>query len=508
MNLLKNLFNKKILTEEESCVSITGIRDYIHNNPSNGLTPVKLAKLLDAAATGDTLAYFELAEEMEEKELQYTTVLSTRKRAVALQETSVEAADDSAIAEQHAEFIREFIKRDTLSTEYFDMLDAVGKGLSLTEIIWDTSEGQWFPDRFEWVDPRWLEFKSDNLRQPLLKTAEGLKPLTPYKYIYTAIKAKSGLDIRGGVARSVAWAYMFKNFSVKDWMSFLELYGQPYRVGKYGSGATPQNKKDLLKAIYSIGSDAAAIIPQEMMIEFIKTEAKSNGDAFQANAEYFDRQISKAVLGQTTTTDAISGGHAVSQEHNEVRLDIAGSDAKQLSAVLNRDLVRPMIDLNFGPQKKYPRLIIGNPEKEDVKLLVDCVAALAPFGLQLSQRQLRSKMGLDAPEDEKDTFGFVSPQFQPIATPALNKLSNPIKQALNKEDGIDILAAEELQEWQPLVSPLQTKIEDLIKRLIIQGADLPALKKELENLKLEPDVLAESLTKATMTVRLQGEQNG
>ena len=129
------------------------------------------------------------------------------------------------------------------------------------------------------------------------------------------------------------------------------MYGHPYRIGRYGKNATETDKKKLLNAVYSIGADAAAIIPQDMMIEFIKTEAKSGGDAFQAHAEYFDRAISKIVLGQTTTTDAISGGHAVSKEHNEVRMDIANSDAKQLAKVLNEQLVKPMIDLNLAAKR-------------------------------------------------------------------------------------------------------------------------------------------------------------
>ncbi|MCY0149831.1 DUF935 domain-containing protein [Hoeflea sp. G2-23] len=54
--------------------------------------------------------------------------------------------------------MREWIKRDELADELFDMLDAVGKGYSFAYIIWDISEGQWRPDRLEWRDPRWFRF--------------------------------------------------------------------------------------------------------------------------------------------------------------------------------------------------------------------------------------------------------------------------------------------------------------------------------------------------------------
>lgn len=93
-------------------------------------------------------AYLDLAEEMEEKEPQYLSVLGTRKRAVSQLDVSVEAAGSSAEEEKHADFVREFIARDTLSDELFDLMDAVGKGFSVSEIVWECSENNGSPSKF------------------------------------------------------------------------------------------------------------------------------------------------------------------------------------------------------------------------------------------------------------------------------------------------------------------------------------------------------------------------
>ena len=52
--------------------------------------------------------------------------------------------------------------------------------------------------------------------------------------------------------------------------------------------------------------------------------------------------------------------------HDEVRGDILRSDARQLADTLNRDLVRPFIDLNHGPRErdKYPRLLLPVAARE------------------------------------------------------------------------------------------------------------------------------------------------
>lgn len=424
------------LKQAEAVRVIPGVRDVSSSYPSNGLVPQRLARILRNADDGDITAYMELAEEMEEKEMQYASVLSTRKRAVAQQEITVKPADDSATALKHAEFVEEFLNRDCLSDEIFDIMDAVGKGFSVSEIIWDTSCGQWMPQRLELIDPKWFTFDRNDMRTILLKTEDGTRPLTPYKYLTAHIKAKSGIPVRCGLARLVAWFYLFKNFNMKSWVTFLEVYGQPIRIGKYGSSSTDKDKKTLLRAVYNIGSDAAVIIPDSMNIDFIsETQRSSSTESYEKFSNYVDLSISKAVLGQTTTTDAVSGGHAVSKEHNEVRHDIMWSDIKQLQSVLKRDIVRPMIDLNFGKQDKYPEIIIGNEESEDVSVTVSALEKLVPLGLKVSASEIRSKLGLQAPKDDDDVLTYAPQPLSPALNEralneALNDGLNPVEQAL------------------------------------------------------------------------------
>ena len=99
-------------------------------------------------------------------------------------------------------------------------------------------------------------------------------PLAPFKFIGTSPRPKQGFR-SGGLARAAGWSYLFKNYVLKDWVTFAEVFGQPLRVGKYGAGATEQDKRTLLRAVANIGTDAAAIIPESMIIEF--TEARQSG---------------------------------------------------------------------------------------------------------------------------------------------------------------------------------------------------------------------------------------
>ncbi|MBZ0253571.1 MAG: DUF935 domain-containing protein, partial [Candidatus Methylomirabilis sp.] len=349
-------------------------------------TPARLAGMLRDAEDGDPIAYLELAEAMEEKDPDYLGVLGTRKRAVSQLEITVTAASDESADEDLAEFLRAtLLEREELEDELFDMLDAVGKGFSATEILWETSEREWRPARLEWRDPRWFRFdRVDGRTLRLLDEGGQETPLSPFKFIVHVHKAKSGLPIRGGLARPIAWAYLFKNYAVKDWATFLEAYAQPWRLGKYHAGATEDEKRKLLSAVGGLSSDAAAIIPEGMAIDMLEMGTKgATSDAYEKNADFWNRRMQIAVLGQTLTTEVKGGSFAAAKVHDAVRDDIKRADAKQLAATLNRDLVRPMIDLNKGPQRRYPRLVIGLRESVNLKEYSEAMGAMIDRGLQV-----------------------------------------------------------------------------------------------------------------------------
>jgi len=513
------------LKEEEAGPTVCGVRQVLSGHPTQGLTPVRLARLLRAAEDGDPMAYLELAEEMEEKDLHYRSVLATRKYQVAGLDITVEAATDAVEDVKAADLIRDWLARDELGLELFDVLDAVGKGYSLSEIIWDTSGGTWLPERLEWRDPRWFVHDRVDGRTPMLLSESGQPtPLSPYKYIYHVHKSKSGLPIRGGLARAAAWSYLFKNFDIKAWVEFAEVFGVPLRVGKYGPGASEKDKQVLLTAVRNISRDAAAIIPASMSIDFIEAKISGSLELFEKFADFLDKQVSKAVLGQTGTTDV--GQHVgTANAHEHVRQDIEEADAKQLATTLNRDLVRPMVDLNLGPRKLYPKILIKRPNEEDLDKLTARLGTLVPMGLKVEMSVVRDKLGLPDPPPGAELLhapqGGSLPEGDTVSPPRLNPdaktdvtaASRSINAALPAAapdrgmDAVDTAVAEQLDGWQPLVNPLVEPIRKLLTECLKQGLSLQDFQERLAGLVGEQDIgpLTEHLARMTFAARLGGE---
>lgn len=476
---LADAIRRDLLKEELAGPSVTGVRSPISGHPAQGVTPEGLAALLLAAEQGDEQAYLELAEEMEEKDLHYRAVLATRKLQVSGLEITVEAASDDKADVRAADLVRECL--DVVRPALFDILDAVGKGFSVSEIFWETADRQWRPSRIEWRDPRWFGFESLTGRGPFLRSDSGqLSPLAPAKFVVHTCKSKSGLPIRGGLARAAAWAWLFKAFGLKSWVLFVEVYGHPLRVGKYGSNATESDKQTLLRAVRNISADHAAIVPDSMLLEFVDAKAQGNAQVFEKLAEYLDRQISKLVLGQTGTTDTGSRV-GTANAHERVRADIEQSDAEQLAATLNRDLVRPLVLLNLGPVKALPRLKIYRPEQEDLERMTAALSALVPLGLKVGMSEVRDRLGYPDPDAGEECLGASpststpAPAAEDAAPPpereentsarAAHSANVPAGQAVgDAPDWLDELAAGEMDGWRPLVEPLAQPVLDLAGR--------------------------------------------
>ena len=452
---------RELLKQEVAGPTLSGVRSPFTNYPGDGLNPRRLASLLREADQGEPLRYFELAEQIEERDMHYVGVLGTRKRSVAQLDIQVDAAGEDAVSVQHADMVRAWLDRDELQDEIFNMLDAIGKGISFTEIVWDTSMGQWQPARLEWRDPRWFRFDRKDGATPLLRTDEGDVPLPAFKFVTASIRAKSGLAIRSGIARLATWSWMFKAFTLRDWAIFTQTFGQPLRLGKYPSGATDGDKDTLFRAVANIAGDCAAIVPESMTIDFIEAaNIGASHQLYKERADWLDQQVSKAVLGQTATTDAIAGGHAVGQEHRQVQEDIETADAKALSAILNRDLVRPWIDLEFGPQKNYPRLRIGRPKKEDIDQLTAGIVRLVPLGLDVEESWMRDKLGIPEPAAGAKLLTAPAAPASPFDfRPALNASQTPARVTAR---AIDDLIAQGEQLAGPAIGSLVAEIRDII----------------------------------------------
>jgi len=453
-------------------VAIALVRDKFADYPSRGLTPAKLTSILEEADEGETERAAELGMEMEEKDGHLASILGTRKLAVAGLPFSIQAASDDPEDVKDKEVAERALAQVNVSELILDLMDAVGKGFSICEIQWAIGD-EVLPRSIDWVDAK--NFTWDRRIPRLVTQAEPTKGelLPANKFLIHTYKARSGLPCRGGLLRVVSWMYLFKNFSLKDWMAYAEVFGIPLRLGEYDPGASKEDKDALAAALMQIASDAAGLIPTNTKINFVETKGTGSSDnVFQALIEYCDRTMSKTILGQTLTSDTTGGTGtlAAGKVHNEVREDLRDADAAAIERTIQRDLFAPVVGFNRGWDrvKRLPKFKLNVSKPEDRKALADTYGVLAKdVGLEIPTAFLYEKFGIPAPkEGESVATGPV--QAAPPAPQAMKLWLPAGALALRAgftadQQGLEVLGDAAIAEAAPVIDDLATPILDAVK---------------------------------------------
>lgn len=509
-------------------IAVAQVQDKYSDYPSNGLTPVKLANIFKEADAGDVFRQMELFEEMEEKDPHLFSQLQTRKNAVTGLDFEIIPFDAD---DERDKAIAEFVAQEIESLENFedvamDLLDAIGKGIAVSEIIWDYDDGHVvIKDIKSRHQKRFFWDEEDNFKVITKEYPSGI--IVPEnKFIVHRYKARSGHPSRAGVLRVVAWMYLFKNYDLKDWVSFCEVFGMPLRLGKYAQGASEDDKAALMRALIQIGCDAAGIIPDGTEIEFKESNKTSSIDVYERLARYCDEQMSKAILGQTLTSDSGGGSYAQSKTHNEVRHDLTVADCKALAATLRRDLIRPLVLFNFGEDRRIPYIRYDCEEAGDLKETVDIYEKLiCNIGLKIPTSHLYKKFSIPKPENgeevatpNKGTTLPISMKEQPMAEVVANDTmvaeaeKVQLKEQTAGEPGtqqrIDNIAGAAIKQS----SGLFQKLFAPVLKMLDSAENLEDVKKFFENEKLveqlagEMDIsdIEELLQKAMLYADLEG----
>ncbi|SEQ59636.1 Mu-like prophage protein gp29 [Loktanella sp. DSM 29012] len=489
------------LTEEQAEGGMTGVRQSWVESVASGLTPQALAGILQDCDRGELDAFMTLAEEMEERDPHYASVLGQRKRAVSGIKATVKPYSEDAADVAIAIWVEDNITgHDQFADLVEDLMDAVGKGFAVVEIDWSTDATGWTPRAFVWRTQRFFQFDRETGRKIRLRDdadpLDGVE-LRPFRFIVHTAKLKSGQAFRGGLARVVAFSWMCKAYTVKDWMAFVETYGLPLRLGKYDQAATKQDVATLFRAVANIGTDAAAVIPKHMDIEFVQnTSGNGSQPIFENLARYVDEQISKAVLGQTMTTDNGSS-QAQANVHNEVRHDVATADARGITGSINRDLVIPAVLLNFGPVKGFPKVLITVEEPEDIKAKVDGVVALASAGVTFKATEARGIVRMSDPDDDDEVFGGA-----PAAPEPTRKARVWFSRFGSEADMIDDIQRDMLSDWEPVMDELM----EPFMAAIAEADSYETARAALDKIDgLPSSRLIDQLVRASFTARAAGD---
>jgi phage gp29-like protein len=422
-----------------------GERDYV----TSDLTPANLVKLFKSFDGGDLADGFQLAELMEEADGHLQSVASKRRAAVKRLQWDVVSASvvkrvQDARADEAAAYCKEVLSEiDTLDECLEHLSLATGRNLSVCELVWGSGSGGLALESIEPVLHTRLRFDMTAAPELRILTAEdstnGIR-LGPNKWIVHAPNSASSLPFRGKLLTVSARLFVAKNYAFKDWLVFTEVFGMPVRVAFYDPAtANADTKSEMLRMLQTLGTDAAGIFPRGTELEFKET-GKQGETPYQSLADWCDRQMSKAWLGETLTTDTsgATGTYSAANVHREVSKDLAESDIAEEAKTLRRFLLAPLVRLKFGPDCPVPywkRTVEEPKDPEQVARVLD--AAANRLGMPVPRTWAYETLGIPEPAEGDEVLegaprapglfdglgGGGDPNADPDDDPRANKLS-------------------------------------------------------------------------------------
>lgn len=459
-----------------------------------GLTPSRLNQILRRAEQGWIVDQCDLFEDMEERDGHICAELSKRKRAILGLGYEIKAPENATTQENKlAETIAEiFAELPDFEDVILNLSEAIGFGFANLEIAWDLIGGIWRPCNLTHRPARWFQLSMTDRNDIRLRdgSSNGAQ-LWQAGWLVHKHKAKSGDVSRMGLHRALAFPYLFKHYAVNDLAEFLEIYGLPMRLGTYPNGANADEKNKLLRAVISIGHDAAGIIPDGQSIEFVEA-AKGTGEPFKTMMDWCESTQSKVILGGTLTSqaDGKSSTNALGNVYNEVRHDLLKSDAMQIASSLSR-FIKLICQVN-GWQGRTPKFVFDTNEPEDLALFADAIPKLVAVGMNkipvsFLYKKLKIPMAKEGEEVLAAPQQFASTKSNaamtalssnlpvPTFTPAQQTLENLVNESVkNVSLGLSIDDIREVIASAATEHDLQEKLTLLLEKDNPQHNDLLA----------------------------------
>ncbi|MCX7625837.1 MAG: DUF935 domain-containing protein, partial [Candidatus Sumerlaeaceae bacterium] len=365
--------------------------------------------------------------ELERRDAHLFAILQTRKNALVgwgwqlvWREGASQWRGDPASAAAVERMVRMGLEAtEDFAGALYHLLDALAKGLAVLEIVWrrDPATGGVSIRRLVPCQPwefafdvngnlyrlsdeggwraHWCTAEGGNAQKAPLMPRPGefglshrrAECLPERKFVVFVPQPAAGSFYGTPLAARVYWYSWFKRRALEDWSNFNATYATPTPVGRYAATTSSEDVDRLVDALSRLREHAGIVVPETVTVELLEARRAAGAGAspFRELADWCNDEMSKVVLGQTLTTTEgrRSGSLALGRVHEAVRRDYLAADARALGQALTRQLVRWLVDFNYGLETPAPMLTFEVDQPEDMKTQLEVDRGLVQLGVPL-----------------------------------------------------------------------------------------------------------------------------
>jgi phage gp29-like protein len=253
----------------------------------------------------------------------------------------------------------------------FDALDAIAKGYAVLEKLYDTGLPGY--GSAVWVravkpkDPALFGFDVDeflNIDYLVLHVPGSPGVELPIdKFVVYAYNRRYSQPYGESDLLAAYKHWRIKRALIDQWNAHLEKFASPSIVGKFERGLSVEEQQALLDSLDKVQRQSALIHADDIDVTLLDGRRTAESGYLEA-IDYHNREIARAILGQTLTTDDSRkvGSLALGKVHLQVLImQLNGLRRDVAERVMNEQIIRPTVDMNFA-DGVYPRFVFEEPE--------------------------------------------------------------------------------------------------------------------------------------------------
>lgn len=342
---------------------------------------------------------------------------------------------------------RKKLERDLDDTIY-DVLDALGKGLELSEILWEeerrpvniagTTTNLWCPRATRWVHPRYYGYPSGTAAEEelMLNSREIAQtnpefqgssslwlPIPDDQFILSIIQQKSGHPINGSLLRILGFLWAASNFTWEWFLNFAQIFGAPIRWATYDPATSTAGTVQLIMDMLAqMGSFGYAAFPAGTQLELKEAVKSAQDNPQKALLDAADLICDLMIIGQTLTSQSSRGGEggggnrALGQVHQDIRLERIQKAGNTAAKTISETFIRAICRLNFGDDSECPELIVVTKANKDLVAQAQRYQLLLQIpGVEVSKQQFYEDNELTQPDENDDVL-----EGQSVQSPMAN----------------------------------------------------------------------------------------
>lgn len=433
---------------------------------------------------------------------QVRSVFQQRRTAVTQSEIDIIPGGSSAQDNAAVEYVKELI--DTVGFDQITdkMLYAFHYGYSVAELMPEMRDGLWHLKSIKVRDRGRFRFGvNDELF--LLKGSQKLTMPRNRFWVFSVGQEHDDNPYGEGLAHALYWPVFFKRNCIKFWLIHLEKFGMPTAVAKLSQAAIkdPEQKSMALDVLDAVQADSGVVIPEDFVVELLEASRTGTAD-YKSLEDAMNRAISKIILSQTMTTDDGSS-YSQAKVHGGVKADIIKSDADLLCDSFNRQVIAPLIELNFEGANP-PKIWRKTEEKEDLNALAERDSKIYQMGYEPTEDYIKATYGDGWRKRDMSLNVPFGNQVQPMGAEFAEVSPLTEKRIQHRRDQRDLVDAGEYlaSDADSAIGPLVRKVIEFAQKC----GDEQEFNKRLDELaELEPDEkVIDRIRNANIMARMRG----